>query len=240
MLVDGIVLVVLLISASIAFVRGFIREVLTILGVVGGLVAAYFGGPMLQSIISGFMGVSEGAEPQRLLGIIPYTLLADAIAYGSVFIIVVVALSVLSHFLAEAAKNIGLGAVDRTLGVLFGLMRGVLLLGLLFMPVHLFVDQETRDKWMGDSQTRFYLEETAGVMLRLLPKETVDNLEEKAEEAAEKGEKARSQIDVLRAAEEGKDIKVEELKAPEKEKGSGYGDDFRQEMDSLFEQEITE
>ena len=65
MIVDILVLAVLLISALIAFLRGFIREVLTITGVVGGLAAAYFGGPLLAPLMRGWLGVQEGVEPNK-------------------------------------------------------------------------------------------------------------------------------------------------------------------------------
>jgi len=43
--------------------------------------------------------------------------------------------------LAEGAKSMGLGAVDRTFGVIFGLVRGVVLLSLLYLPVYLLVEK---------------------------------------------------------------------------------------------------
>jgi len=126
MVIDIIVLVILLISAGIAFMRGFIREVLTIAGVIGGLAAAYFGAPILKPHMRGWFGVEEGVVPERLFGILPYDVLADALSYGLIFIIVVTVLSFVSHSLAEWARRTGLGAIDRSLGFLFGLIRGIL------------------------------------------------------------------------------------------------------------------
>ena len=51
MILDILVTAVLLVSAIIAFFRGLILEVLTILGVVGGLAAAYFGGPIFSPTV---------------------------------------------------------------------------------------------------------------------------------------------------------------------------------------------
>jgi hypothetical protein len=113
MIIDILVLLVLALSALIAFLRGFIREVLTIFGVLGGMVAAYYAGPMLLPLMEGWLGVDPAAEdPQKLFDIIPYTYVAAFLAYGSIFVIVVVILSIISHMIAEAVKSVGLGAVD--------------------------------------------------------------------------------------------------------------------------------
>lgn len=148
MIADIFVLAVLLISGLIAFLRGFIREVLTIAGVVGGLAAAYLGGPLLMPHMHGWFGIEEGAEVERLFEILPYGIIADALSYGAIFIIVVIILSIQSHLLAEWAKKIGLGAIDRTLGFVFGVVRGIILLGLLYLPVHFFVDQERKEEFL--------------------------------------------------------------------------------------------
>src|SRR5688572_4012748 len=117
MIIDIVVGVVVVLSALISFMRGFIREVLTIAGVVGGLIAAYFGGPSLSPLFRDWLGVSADGEPAKLFDIVPMGLVADVTAYGAVFIIVVIILSVVSHFMAGAARAMGLGPVDRTLGV---------------------------------------------------------------------------------------------------------------------------
>ena len=50
MIIDVIALIVLLISAIIAFLRGSIREILTITGVIGGFAGAVAGGPKLSLV----------------------------------------------------------------------------------------------------------------------------------------------------------------------------------------------
>ncbi len=236
MIFDIVVLIILLISAGIAFMRGFIREVLTIAGVLGGLAAAYFGAPFLIPYMRGWMGVVEGEEPARLFEVLPYDVLADVLSYGAIFITVVIVLSILSHTLAEAARSIGLGAVDRTLGFIFGLVRGILLLGLLYLPVHLFFDKSTKDSWFKDSKTHFYLEKTSEAMASLLPEDAAEDAEEamkKAGEANGMREKLQS-VDLLNGG------KVEDLKEEEAAKPSGYQEEFREQMDELFEEKSGE
>ncbi len=239
MIIDVLVLVILLISAGIAFMRGFIREVLTIAGVVGGLAASYFGAPLLKPHMRGWFGVEEGIEPERLFGILPYNIVADALSYGLIFIVVVTALSFVSHALAEWARRTGLGAIDRSFGFLFGLIRGILLLGLLYLPVHLFVEQDAKDSWFEDTKSRFYLEKVSAAMAEFLPKDA----EEAGEAAISQGEKIMDAREKLQEIEILKEDNVQELlqRSPdslskEPQTPNGYNEEFRDEMDQLIDE----
>lgn len=241
MIIDLIVGVVLLISALIAFFRGLIREVLTIAGVVGGVIAAWIGGPVLNIYTDRWLGVGVEEEPRRLFDLVPYSLISDILSYGLIFLVVVIILSVLSHILAQSAKTLGLGAIDRTLGVIFGLIRGVLLLGLLYLPVYMLVEPDTKTRWFEGSKSHFYLEKTAGWMAGFLPEETKEEVRKETDEAVENlgARKKLQDMDVLR-----KDTQPnnqEDLDAPGEDKNNdGYSEEFRQKMDQLFEQETRE
>lgn len=239
MIVDILVLVVLLISALIAFLRGCIREVLTIMGVVGGLVAAYFGGPLLVPHMRGWFGVREGEEPGRLFDVVPYDIVADALSYGTIFIAVVVVLSIASHFLAEGARNLGLGAVDRTLGFIFGLVRGVFLLGFLYLPVHFFIDQDTKDAWFSGSRTHFYLEKTAMTLAEFIPSSAV----EEAGKGIDEVSGTRKKLEDINLLKKGGNSDKNDTDQPvgtdsgsEGAAKQGYTEEFRQQMDELFQQ----
>ena len=234
MIIDIIVLVILLISAGIAFMRGAIREILTIAGVFGGLAASYFGAPMLKPHMRGWFGVEEGVVPERLFGILPYDVLADVLSYGLIFIVVVTVLSFISHSLAEWARRVGLGAVDRSFGFLFGLVRGILLLGVLYLPVHLFVDQDTKDGWFDESRSHFYLEKVSSAMAAYLP----EDAEEATEQAMEQGEKimdAREKLEEIELLKSDDDAYAAPPE-PENEELNGYSDEFRDGMDQLIDE----
>ncbi len=233
MVFDVVVLVIILISALIAFLRGVIREILTIIGVVGGLAAAWYGGPILVPHMEKWLGVKEGVEPEKLLGILPYDILADILAYGSIFIVVVIGLSIVSHVLAEAARSIGLGPVDRTFGVIFGIARGILLLGILYLPFHVVIGQEQKASWFKESKTFFYVEQTSVALAGLLPEATMEKFKEDAQtikEGVDTREKLQ-QIDLLKS----NGAPPEEELPPAEGGASGYTDQFRDEMDELFE-----
>ena len=216
--------------------RGFIREVLTIAGVVGGLAAAYFFGPLLIPLFSGWLGVEEGVQPDRLFGVLPYDVLAAALAYGSIFILVTLLLSLASHFLAEGVRALGLGAVDRTLGFMFGILRGIILLALLYLPVHLYIQEETKDAWFEGSNTHMYIEKTSAVFASYFDNDTKEQGEdvfERAQDAVGAREKLQ-QIELLR-----KDGELPQS-SDDDESAPGYDEDFREDMDALIEQKSRE
>ncbi len=235
MLIDIIVLIVILISGLISFLRGFIREILTIFGVAGAFTAAYFLGPMLTPTMGNAIGLSppdaEFTAPQKLMGIIPYEIIATILAYSSVFIVVVIILSIASHILAESAKSLGLGAIDRSIGVVFGLLRGILLLGLLNLPIYIFAkDAEGRPEFINTaiekSSTYFYVEQTSKFIEGFLPGYknilTIDEAHEK--------------LNTIKIPGTAKIIE-KVITAPSQQTPEGYSEDFRDKMDKLFEEE---
>lgn len=231
MIIDILVILILLASALVAFLRGFIREVLTILGVGGGFLAAWFGGPILKPYMRNWLGAEDPLDPPKLFDTVPYTMVADILAYGLIFIIVVAVLSFISHMLATTAKNMGLGAVDRTLGVIFGLARGLLFLGLFYLPFHMMTEKETKEEWFKDSRTHFYIEKTAAFIEGFLPETEEEELNPEEEEASSAVREKLKDIQILPSADKTK------LQNNQTDPTQGYDENFRENMDQLFEEQ---
>lgn len=169
MVFDIIVLCIVFCSAIVAFIRGFVREVLTILGLLGAALSALFFGPKMVPVTTGWLVDPAAEAPQKLFNIVPYHMLATVSAYVLVFVVVLVALSVLSHYAAKMVHSMGLGPVDRSLGVAFGLARGVFLIGIIYLPLHIILSDEQRNEWFGSAKTLPYVTYTAEFMQALLP-----------------------------------------------------------------------
>lgn len=232
MIVDAIVLGVLLVSAVFAFLRGFIREVLTILGVAGGLAAAIAFGEKLLPYMQNWLGYKPDAkEAQMVGGVIPLEAVAQALSYGSIFLIVVIILSIISHLLAGWARTIGLGAVDRTLGVIFGIARGVLVLAVLYLlPYLLFEDASKNWTWLKDSKTIVYIEATSKWLAGFLPdyvrNPEAGDMQGRASSLAKDTREKLKDLELLKD-----DSKQTDQPAIEEE---GYGKDIRQNMRELI------
>ena len=228
MVFDLVVAAVIIISAIISFLRGLIREALTIAGMVGGLFMAYSFGDNLAPVFRDWF-IENQDEPGKLFGAIPMTIVADGTAYLSIFIVFVILISVASYFIGNAVKAMGLGPIDRTLGVVFGIIRAVLLLGLLYLPFHLLMEPEAKSEFFADSKTFSYIEKTASFMAGFLPSE--EEVEDKIDNIDEDSIKEKLfENDFLSGGE-----KKEERS--EKEPETGYESDERQGLEELLIEE---
>lgn len=249
MLIDIIAVIIVLISTFIAFMRGFIREVLTIAGVLGALFAAYTFGPALNPVMLGWLGVDVAAvdagtaEMPKMFDKVPYDIVSPILSYGLIFIVVLVILSIMSHYIAEMARSIGLGPVDRTLGVMFGIGRGVLLLGLLYLPAHLLMttesDKEKLERWFDGSKSHFYMQVTAEWIAQFLPDMSEVNVSQEtkdATEAVKNGNDARKTLERMDLLHKGEKAPAGSSTRPQE--GQGYNENFRNELDQLFEQQV--
>lgn len=249
MIFDIIVFVVLLISALHAFWRGFIREVLTIFGAIGGIFAAITFGNTVRPTMDGWLGIVDGEKVEKLFDMVPMTIVSAALSYGLVFILVFGVLSFISHMIAEQVRALGLGAVDRTLGVVFGLLRGLLILGIFYLPVHIVMDQANKDKWFKDARTYIYIEGVAKWLESVLPENLLPLREEdnaKDSEGADNGARGvLQQLDVLKNdgskkpddATPNPGSTTPATDAP-KDQGTGYGEKQRETLDHLIEKGI--
>lgn len=234
LIIDIVVILIVLVSAGVAFFRGFVREVLTIFGVIGGFLAALFFGGTLTPIFRGWFGVGEAAEDsetaKKLFDLIPYTIVADVCAYAAIFLAVFLILQLVSHFMSASIKAIGLGPVDRSLGVVFGIFRGVLLIGILYLPFHLILPDDNKREWFGESKTFVYVEGVSGWLQSFLPSNS-DEAKAKVESfTKEKFE----DITKEKVQEE-----LDKAKDAASEKATGYSDKAREKMDSLIEEEAA-
>lgn len=226
MIIDIVVGAIVLISAIISFLRGFIREVLTIAGVVGGLFAAIFFGPSLSPIFKSWLGVVEGKDMERLFGIIPMDVVADICAYATIFIVVVILISIISHFTSGAIKVMGLGPIDRTLGVIFGIMRAVVLLGLIYLPFHLLMDEDDKIKYFSESKTHIFIEKTSDMFAEFLP--STGEVQDKVKDVTKTSLKqSLSDKGILPS-------KDKDLKVVPKSEDAGYEKNERQELEELM------
>ncbi|MEM6636450.1 MAG: CvpA family protein [Pseudomonadota bacterium] len=117
--VDGIVAAVTLVSGILAYARGFVREVLAILGWVVAAVVAYYLAPETEPLVKEVPVVGEFLQDSCELAII--------VAFAVVFIITLIVVSIFVPLFSGAVQRSSIGIVDQGLGFLFGVARGLLL-----------------------------------------------------------------------------------------------------------------
>jgi membrane protein required for colicin V production len=229
-LVDIGVILILLISAGVSFFRGLIREVLTIVGALGGGFAALTFGPSVIPLTSKWFGIEEGKTAGKLFDVIPMELAAQITAYAGIFVIVFIILQLASHLISSAAQAVGLGPIDRTLGIFFGLARGLLLLGVLYLPFHLILPEDSKKEWFEHSQTMVFVQGTTKWLISFVPQE------KSSAEIVDETRNKLNAIDVLgekRITKEDKDAAAKSDAKPIEPKG--YSDKDRQGLENLIE-----
>lgn len=243
MIIDGLILATLFLSALIAFFRGFVREVLTLFGLVGALAAAYFGAPLLQPIAHDLIG---GNPDESLFGIIPMSVVADVAAFGFVFLAVLILLTLTAHAISHGLHAVGLGSVDRTLGVLFGLLRGVVLVLLFYMPFYFTAASTEKEKWFEASATLPLVDMLAEIVEPYLPNRE-DGKPQKRDEQPDNPEDAQGfdRLDGLmrQALEPGKEPEIvpagpaSEPPPLETDDSAGYNENQNDAMDAIIQKE---
>lgn len=116
--IDWVALIIGVVSALIGLKRGFTREVLSLATWILAIVVAMTFSDRLALLLAQWIHT----ESWRL-----------ATAFGILFIVTLIVGAMLNHVLSEFVRMLGLGGLDRTLGVLFGLLRGAVVLVLVLV-----------------------------------------------------------------------------------------------------------
>ncbi|MBI3440940.1 MAG: CvpA family protein, partial [Proteobacteria bacterium] len=128
---------VITLSTVIAYLRGIIKEVFTLVGLFVAGFLAYQGGHLLVPEFNKWLHVPDGNDKGKatlVMGLLSPSLASKVFSYGGVFLFIFLIMALLGHLLAKWTKEAGLAVVDRLLGGCFGLLRGFLLIFLLYVP----------------------------------------------------------------------------------------------------------
>lgn len=160
-IVDGVVLAVLALSGILAWSRGLTREALAIAGWGVAAVAALYAAPLLEPLLQEI----PVAGP-ILAGACTLSKLA-AFAVG--FAIVLILLSIFTPLFSSAVQESILGPVDKGLGFLFGVARGVILAAVVFLVYNQVVPPSERLEMVEKSRSVQIIAEAASLIQNELP-----------------------------------------------------------------------
>ncbi len=126
---DVVIVVVIVVSAVFGVMRGFMREVLSLVIWVSALLL----GIAFSGSVAGLVGLNVSAGLQTAIG------------FAIVFVAVLVAGALVQRFLGRLVESTGLTGTDRTLGLVFGAVRGAAVVVVALILVRPFA--ESRDWW---------------------------------------------------------------------------------------------
>jgi membrane protein required for colicin V production len=156
------VIVIVLISAFLSMVRGFTREVLAIGSWIAAAAAAYFFYPYLMPYATPY---------------IHKEVIAQAVCAAAVFFVTLIVVSTFTVRISDAILDSKIGALDRSLGFLFGVARGFLLAVVAFAIFNWLVADKQQPQWVKDAKTRPYLTATAERVIAMLPEDAEHTIE---------------------------------------------------------------
>lgn len=156
-LFDGILIALMLVSGILAMIRGFSREVLSVASwVVAALAALYFYSALSPTVGSYTSAISDSK------------VVADIASAAIIFLITLIIVSLLTMRIADFIVDSKIGALDRTLGFVFGAARGALLVvvGLLFFN---WLVPQGQPGWIANAKSKPMLESIGEGIVQMLP-----------------------------------------------------------------------
>jgi len=153
-ILDLVIIAVIVLSALFAAWRGFTRETLSIGAWVGAAIAMFL--------------VGEKAVPLAT-PYIEHPMIAKIAAYAAVFVIALIPLAYISYRISESVRDSFVGPVDRLLGLVFGIARGLVVVGIGFLVFTSLVGESRLPDWFKEARLRPLMESSGNLIASLLP-----------------------------------------------------------------------
>lgn len=123
-IIDGVVAIVIILSALLAYGRGLVREVMAIVGWVAAAVLGFMFAPRVEPLVREIPVVGDIIADSCELSVIG--------AFAIVFSLALIVMSLFTPLFSSLIRRSALGGLDQGLGFLFGVARGLLLVAIAF------------------------------------------------------------------------------------------------------------
>lgn len=168
-LIDVLVVVAIVLSVIYAGIRGFVNETLSIFAWAAAAFATLYFAPGIAPFLRARM-----SSP----------MVGNLIAYAGIFLVVLVPLSFISYRFSENVKDSPVGTLDRLLGVLFGVVRGLAIVGIAYIVFSMFVPIREHPHWLRDARLLPLIQGSSDVLLTLVPDQHLDSRPESGDGVA--------------------------------------------------------
>jgi membrane protein required for colicin V production len=153
---DVAVLGVIGLSVLVSLIRGLTREALAILTWIGALGVAWFGYPYADELAQKTI-----AEPW----------IAHAAALALVFLVPLIAFKVVAGIIAAHLPGGVFGTLDRTVGIAFGVVRGVAIVCAAYLGLSMVLEPASHPPWVTGARSLPYVQRGADWLRGLVPEE---------------------------------------------------------------------
>lgn len=222
-IVDLIVLGILGISGLIAWHRGFLKETLTVSAWLLAAVAAVFLWPATKPFARSLIEVK---------------VVADIAALAGVFFMLLIPTSFVSFRLSELVRESRAGPLDKSVGFVFGLARGLLVVGLGYLVFSSLAPAKSHPEWLREARLLPVMKGTADMLLSLGGKKKKSDKDDVAEDGNAKAKKdAQEEKHAENGAKAAQKEPAEETDTDNEEgggeKSESYDDGDRRALDRL-------
>jgi membrane protein required for colicin V production len=159
-ILDFVILGLIAFSGIVSIFRGFVREILALITWAVAVWVAWHFGAVLCLILEPYVQSKVG----RYL-----------LAYGGLFVLTMIIGGLVNYLFSQLVDKSGLGATDRTLGLLFGLLRGILIISVMLLVMQL--TPVIKEPWWHQSRLVPLFVPIEAWLKDLLPKEQRSNFE---------------------------------------------------------------
>jgi len=155
-LLDIVLLVVMLISGLLAMIRGFMREVLSIAAWGVAALATLYAYSRLLPTVKQYVNSD---------------IVAAAITVIGVFLVTLLVISIITVRISDMILDSRVGALDRTMGFLFGLGRGLVIMVVAYLFFAWLVPDRSQPDWVKSAKSKVVLQSTGQWLVSMLPED---------------------------------------------------------------------
>jgi membrane protein required for colicin V production len=169
-ILDFILFGIMAISGLLALARGFTREVLSLVAWGAAAAAAFFASkqkPLLDL-------VTPYVDPTK-------PIVAQIIVAAVAFILVLIIVSVISVKISDRVVDSRVGAFDRTLGLVYGLARGLVLVSIAYLFYGWLLPVDRQEDWVRNAATLPMIRSVGNTLLGFMPPDIAQTLANSAE-----------------------------------------------------------
>jgi membrane protein required for colicin V production len=153
-LLDIILLLVMLVSGLLAMIRGFMREILSIGSWGVAALVTLYSYPRVLPLAKQYFASDS---------------VAAAVSAGGIFLGTLLIVSIITARLSDMILDSRVGALDRTLGFLFGLARGLVIVVVAFLFFAWLVPDRSQPEWVRSAKSKLVLQNTGQWLMSMLP-----------------------------------------------------------------------
>ena len=219
--VDLVVIAILAVSGILALMRGLVRELVVLIVWAGSVVITARAYPLAKPWMAQHIKSEMGADAATAL---------------SVFCLSLVILIPLGSLISGMVRGRTLTAIDRSLGLIFGVLRGVLLVSIVYLGMSwVWPEKDMQPEWLQKAKTKPFMEVGAEVIKSIVPKDKLEKTKEDIKEGKNTAEKTLDSVDQLNKLSTPVPGNAEPNKDKDKEqKSPAYGDESRSGLDRLI------